>query len=233
MITDLKALWQEAFRESGDGFFENGFSQDRFRRLYGKDGLAGAVYWFDASWDGRKYAYIYGLATAKVYRNQGYGKRLMNQTHQQLRRQGYAGVILVPASRELFGYYEKLGYSDLCSVEEFTCAAAGNTPVKSLTGKEYFSLRPQDAVNQETCLSYLQSYASFWTGEGWMLCGSIHENKLYVQEFWGDPDLAPAITASLGAKEGFFRIPGNGRPFAMYYPLTDAPKPTYFGIAMD
>ena len=233
MITDLKALWQEAFRESGDGFFENGFSQDRFRRLYGKDGLAGAVYWFDVTWEGRKYAYIYGLATAKAYRNQGYGKRLMNQTHQQLRRQGYAGVILVPASRELFGYYEKLGYSDLCYVEEVTCAAAGNTPVKSLTGKEYFSLRPQDAVNQETCLSYLQSYASFWTGEGWMLCGLIHENKLYVQEFWGDPDLAPAITASLGAKEGFFRMRGNGRPFAMYYPLTDAPKPTYFGIAMD
>ena len=66
-----------------------------------------------------------------------------------------------------------------------------------------------------------------------MLCGLIHENKLYVQEFWGDPDLAPAITASLGAKEGFFRMRGNGRPFAMYYPLTDAPKPTYFGIAMD
>ena len=233
MITDLKALWQEAFQESGDAFFENGFSQERFRRLYGKDGLACAVYWFDVDYKDQKYAYIYGLATAKAYRNQGYGKRLMNQTHQQLRRQGYAGVILVPASQELFTYYEKMGYTNLCSVTEFTCTAAGSTPVKSLTGKEYCALRPQGAVNQESCLSYLQSYASFWAGEGWMLCGYLQENKLYVQEFLGDPDFAPAITAVLGAKEGFFRMPGNGRPFAMYYPLTDAPKPNYFGIAMD
>ena len=238
MITDLKRLWQEAFSEPGDTFFSTGFSAGCFRRLYAKDLLAGAVYWFDVTCNGRKYAYIYGLATAKALRGQGFGKRLMHQTHQQLRRCGYDGAILVPADKKLFDYYGKMGYRHLCSIGEFSCSAEGIVPAKSISAEEYAALRkahlPAGSVLQEgKILRYLASYACFWTGDGWLLCGSIVNDTLYVQEFWGDPSLAPAITAAVGAKKGLFRTPGTGRPFAMYYPLTDAPKPKYLGIAMD
>lgn len=238
MITDLKQLWQEAFSEPAEGFFAKGFCADRFRRLYTQDQLAGAVYCFDVTCKGRKYAYLYGLATAKTLRGKGFGKRLMHHTHAQLRRCGYSGVILVPGEKSLFDYYAKMGYQNLCGIREFSCDAQGNTTVRTLRPEEYAKMRtalvPEGSVLQEgKCLLYLGSFASFWAGEGWLLCGHVVKDTLYVQEFLGDSALAPAITAALGAKKGLFRTPGTDRPFAMYYPLTHAPKPKYFGIAMD
>lgn len=238
MITDLKQLWQEAFSEPGDQFFAVGFSRERYCCLYTRDQLAGAVYWFDVTCEGKKYAYIYGLATAKNLRNQGYGKRLMHQTQEQLRRCGYDGIILVPADKGLFDYYAKMGYENLCGVEEFSCDAQGGLPIRSVQPEEYAHLRkdllPKGGVLQEgKLLRYLASYASFWAGDGWLLCGYIMNDTLYVQEFLGDRTLASAITAAVGAKKGCFRIPGTGRPFAMYYSLNSGEKPNYFGIAMD
>jgi hypothetical protein len=52
-------------------------------------------------------------------------------------------------------------------------------------------------------------------------------------EFLGDRSAAPAVLAALGAKTGVFRIPGRGKIFALYRPITDAPTPTYFSLAFD
>lgn len=241
MITDLKKLWLEAFEDPAevvDGFFGTGFSSDRCRRLYANDRLACALYWFDVFLDNRKLAYIYGVATDKQMRSQGYGRRLMHHAHQQLKRQGYSGAVLVPGNAGLFAFYEKLGYKTCCKISEFSCQASSPVPVRQLDLCQFALARrkklPKGSVLQEgATLSFLNTYYRFWAGEDWVLAGTVTQGTLYVQEFLGDAALAPAITAALGAQKGRFRTPGTDRPFAMHYGFDDAPAPKYFGLAMD
>ena len=112
MTTELKQLWMEAFGDSGefvDKFFETGFSQKRCRCIYTEQQLACALYWFDVYEGGRKFAYIYAVATAKPLQGKGYCRRLLHHTHQQLKRQGYSGALLVPGDERLLAFYQKLG----------------------------------------------------------------------------------------------------------------------------
>lgn len=241
MITDLKALWMEAFgdpRDFVDNFFATGFSPERCRYIRTAEQLACALYWFDVSCDGQKLAYVYAVATAKALQNKGYCRRLLHHTHQQLKRQGYSGALLVPGDERLLAFYQKLGYRVCSSVREFTCEADGATPLRCVSQPEYAALRkkhlPAAGVAQEgPLLDFMSTFCSFWAGDGWLLAGNICGEVLQVQEFLGDAGLAPAITAALGAKVGHFRTPGAERPFAMHYPLDDAPPPKYFGLALD
>lgn len=241
MTTDLKALWQEAFGDPPvfvDNFFATGYSPERCRYIYTSEQLACALYWFDVYQDGRKLAYLYAVATAKSLQNKGYCRRLLQHTHQQLKRQGYSGALLVPGDERLLAFYQKLGYRVCSSVREFTCDAGGSIDLRCISPQEYAGLRkkllPAGGVTQTgALLDFMRTFCSFWAGDGWLLAGSIQQGVLQVQEFLGDAGLAPAITAALGAKTGSFRTPGTERPFAMYYALEDTPAPAYFGLALD
>ena len=105
MLTDRMALWQEAFGdppEFTELFFKLGFSQKRHIHVE-KDGqLAGALYWFDCLWQGKKLAYIYGVAVSEPFRGQGLSHQLMEKAHNHLRETGYHGAVLVPAEESLF-----------------------------------------------------------------------------------------------------------------------------------
>ena len=241
MTTDFKDLWIEAFGDSRsfvDNFFATGFSPERCRYIRTEQQLACALYWFDVTCAGEKLAYLYAVATAKNLQNKGYCRRLLHHTHQQLKRQGYTGALLVPGDERLLHFYRKLGYRVCSCVREFTCHADGAIPLRCIPKSEYAALRnkflPANAVVQTgPTLDFLSTFCSFFTGDGWLLAGSIHQGVLQVQEFLGDSRFAPSITATLGAKIGHFRTPGTEKPFAMYYPLQDAPAPQYFGLALD
>ena len=241
MITKLKQLWQEAFADEPtfiEDFFRTGFSPERCNYLLQDGDVAAALYWFDVFYDQQRLAYIYAVATKKALRGHGLCRLLMENTHQQLKASGYAGAILVPGQYDLFTLYEKLGYTTCSHVREFTCGASEACQYRTLHGWEYAQLRrgflPAGAVVQQgTCLDFLECFCSFWAGEDWLLCGSVHQGVLHVQEYLGPEEKAPQITAALGAEKAHFRMPGTDRPFAMYYPLSDFPAPNYFGFAMD
>lgn len=246
MIADtfhLRQLWQEAFGDSEetlDAFFAHGFSEDRFL-CECEDGIpVSALYWFDCNLQGHKLAYIYAVATAKSHRGKGLAHRLMTQAHTRLKEQGYAGALLVPGSSDLFGFYEKLGYRTATTVTEFSCAWADRpVPVLELTSGEYTRLRraflPQGGVLQEgPTISYLQAQTHFYAGKDFLLCASIKDDTLLVQEFLGNSQAAPHILRALGAPKGTFRTLGAGRAFSMLLPLQeDCPAPAYFGLALD
>ena len=241
MITDLKGLWMEAFGDPApfvDGFFRTGYDPDRCRVLYENGKLAAALYWFDCQWDGRKLAYIYAVATKQELRGRGLCRRLMEQTHRHLQALGYAGAVLVPGEASLFSFYEAMGYEICSTVGEFTCRAAAPLALRRVDAGEYARLRksllPAGGVVQEgAVLNFLATYASFWAGENCLLAASVQENTVYVQEYLGSADLAPAVTGALGGEKGVFRTPGTDRPFAMYHALHSSAAPTYFGLALD
>ena len=240
-LDGLKQLWQEAFGDDDaflEHFFAYGFAPDRCRCLTVDGQIAAALYWFDCSYQGKPLAYLYGVATAKNHRGKGLCRILTENTHNHLKYLGYAGEILVPAEGNLFQMYEKMGYSLCASVSEFTCQA-GETPValRQVDAEEYCHLRRQfiseNGVLQEgDNLNFLQTLADFYAGEDFLVCISRDE-EFFAPELLGNAQAAPGILTTLRKNQGHFRGPGAGKPFAMYCPLSDAPAPSYFGLAFD
>ena len=235
----LKALWAEAFGDEEsfiELFFSTGFSPERCRCIWEKGEILAALYWFDCEADGRKLAYLYGIATAKAQQGKGLCRALMADTHDLLPAQGFAGTVLVPADPGLFAMYKKMGYSPICCTGSISCAADGCCDIRRATPEEYAAARnallPAGAVRQKQGLSFLSGYTELYTGRDFVLAGSRKENAFTAMELLGNSNAAPAILGALGLEKGTFRTPGN-YPFAMYRPLSDAPAPTYFGLAFD
>ena len=240
----LRKLWQEAF---GDGeefldlFERTAYSPSRARALFCDGTLSAALYWFDCEFQGEKIAYLYAIATAKKERGKGLCRRLMENTHEHLKKLGYAAAMLVPSGDSLFGFYEKLGYHTATQLTEFSCLAEGE-PIKlvKIDREEYAKLRrkmlPEGGVVQEReNLTYLAAQAEFSRGEDFLLAARQEAEKLIGMELLGNLEVAPRIVQTLEKKEGSFRTVGHGRDFSMICVLTSKKTidPTYFGLAFD
>ena len=241
-IPALRSLWQEAFGDTDpflDSFFSAAFAPERSRCVFVGDALAAALYWFDCTVGDAKIAYIYAVATAAAHRGQGLCRTLMDSTHAHLQTLGYAGAVLVPGEASLFEMYEKMGYQVCSHMGAFSCAAGAPLPLREVSADEYAILRRQllsdgGVVQEKENLAFLQTFARFFAGEGFLLAADLSGEALSCIELLGNSRLAPEIVAALGKKQGSFRCPGNDRPFAMFLPLQDgAPVPTYFGLAFD
>jgi len=113
-IPGLRALWKEAFGDTDtflDGFFEHGFSHRRCRCMCEDDEVLAALYWFESTYHGQRFAYLYAVATAAARRGQGLFSALLEDTKQVLIAQGYDGILLVPEDESLARMYEKFGFS--------------------------------------------------------------------------------------------------------------------------
>lgn len=242
-ISGLRRLWKQAFSDTDeflDGFFSAGYSPSRCRCLHTEGQLAAALYWFDCTWQQKKVAYIYAVATDKAFRGKGLCRALMEDTHRHLKEQDYAGAALVPGSKELFSLYEKLGYRAFCPMDSLTETPGSlPLPVDTISPQVYGALRkthlPEDGICQDgETLDFFATYGAFYRTEHTIFCAAREDKVLYFQEYLGDPAHVPGILAALGAEKGVLRLPGENTPFAMYLPLDHTDKlPSYLGIALD
>lgn len=257
-IADLRKLWKEAFGDTDDfldDFFSTGFSKERCRCVIIDGEVVAALYWFSCEIKEEvkhSIAYIYAVATAKKFQGQGICHKLMEETHKNLKKCGYEGVILVPGNEGLFRFYKGIGYQTCSKIREFRCVReAQSISYKQISKSEYAKLRrhflPEGGVIQEGVnLDFLETQAKFYAGEDFLLAACKEGDTLRGVELLGDITSAPAIVWKLGYKEGYFRTPGIGdvyhtadtqresKVFGMYYPLeknTGIPK--YFGLAFD
>lgn len=241
-IPALKGLWSQCFGDPEpliNGFFAAGFSPEHCRCLKTQGEVAAALYWFDA-WQGKgRLAYVYAVATAPVFQGRGFCRALMEDTHRLLKEAGYAGAMLVPGGPGLFAMYESMGYQPFGGIREFTCLPAEKPlALERITPAQYAqkrrALMQSGGVIQEgAALAWLECFGAFYAGEDFLLAGALDKDTLLVQELLGNTDAAPGILAALGAKQGRFRVPGQEKPFAMYYPLNRQEPPAYFGLALD
>lgn len=243
-IPSLKSLWREAFGDTEEflaSFFTTAFNTKRCRCVKVDGTVKAALYWFDCSYKGERLAYIYGVATAKDYRGRGLSRALMEDTHRHAESLGYMGAILVPGSKGLFSFYERLGYKTCSFVSEFICSASSTkAELRQIDADEYAKLRraflPKDSVIQENeNLKFLQIQADFYTGDDFLLTAKCEGNTLYGVELLGNTHTAPSVVAAFECTKGQFRTPGDNKPFAMYRPLhnKNTLPPTYFGLAFD
>lgn len=243
-VSELRMLWKEAFGDTDaflDTFWKTAFSADRCRCVMVGDCLAAALYWFDCEYMDDRIAYIYAVATAGKYRGRGICRALMEDTHDHLAALGYRGAVLVPGSEALFSMYAGMGYGNRIQIREFSCEAIEKAvAAQSVDAKTYGRLRramlPENAVIQEKeNLYFLQTQAEFYAGSDFLLAARREGDTLHGIELLGNEDAAPGILKALDCKSGVFRMPGKGKPFAMYRELGagDTPMPAYFGIAFD
>ena len=228
----LRALFTEAFGDAAftDLFFRTGFSLGRCLAAF--DGtLLAALHWFDCSLDGKKAAYVYGLAAFASCRGQGIGSSLIRFAIDHLKHHGYEVIALVPAEESLFPYYERFGFRAVSTISEKQISAAAPLPIRRLTASEYAALRraclPEHSLLQEgEILDLLGGYSSFYATPRAVaaVSGSM------VWELLGDESDAPGLLAALSLPAATVRTPGSDRPFAM---AIGAEAPIYLGLALD
>ncbi len=237
-----RKLWREAFGDSEaflDDFDKTAFSPERYRAVIIDGEVVSALYFFDCEFNGGRIAYIYAVATSKAYRGQGLCRRLFVETHRYLTERGYVGAILCPGSDSLFDFYKSMGYVTCTYVSEREVIAGEAVGVSEVSKDDYARLRrkflPEGGVlHERENIDFLATFSKFYSGDGFVLCARGDGDRLFGAELLGNTDAAAGITRALGYKKGFFRTPGNGKPFTMYYPLDEkSPPPTYFGLAFD
>lgn len=239
MITDkLRSLWKIVFGDSDaflDAFFTIAYSPDRCRYLTAGEDVVSALYWFDCQYEGGKLAYIYAVATDPNHRGKGLASRLIHETHDHLKKLGYAGAVLKPA-KGLFPFYERLGYTTSGYIHHFIAQADEPAPLKEVSATEFGQLRrkylPQNGVRQEDItLDFLHSFAHFYDAHDALVCACPQENIIF--EYLGNPQLAPGILGALGITEAEIPTIGQEIPHTMFCPLNCTKIPGYLGITLE
>ena len=228
----LRALFTEAFGDEDftELFFRRAYAPERCLAAF--DGaLLGALHWFDCSLEGKRAAYLYGIAAFRHCRGRGIGSALIRRALANLKSLGYESVFLVPAEGSLFQYYERFGFRAVSSIGERRIGAGTPLPLRRLSGPEYAALRrrllpPQALVQEGPCLSLLEGYAQFYATEHAL--AAVSQDMIW--ELLGDDNQAPGLIAALGLQAATVRTPGPGRPFAMGIGVD---SPIYLGLALD
>ena len=87
-------------------------------------------------------------------------------------------------------------------------------------------------IRQEQTADYLATFTEFYGADGAVMCMSREGERLYFQEFLGDPHILPGVLTALGAKTGHLRMPG-GNPYAMHLGFEKTlPEDAYLGIPL-
>ena len=243
-IPALRKLWKEAFSDSDEFlnlFFSTAFEPNRCRCLMIENNLIAALYWFNCSYGDKPIAYLYAVATASSHRGHGFCHKLLEDTHQYLKKLGYEGVILVPGTNQLFEFYQGMGYQTCCYRSEFQCqSVSGNIDIRRIEQYEYATLRrqllPQGSVIQEKeNLDFLETQAIFYAGDDFLLAAHGEADVLCGIELLGNLSVAPKLLHALGYSQGTFRTSGSEIPFAMFFSLGNSflTPPSYFGFAFD
>ena len=241
-IPKLRLLWKKAFGDTDaflDVFFSTGYDASRCRCIQEDEDMAAALYWFDMTCSGQKFAYIYAVATDPDFRGRGLCRMLMDDTAAVLKAQGYDGAILVPQDAGLRIMYGKMGYLPATTLEEAHCAASVPCSVEEISVEDYACRRKSclpagGMLPEQAALDFLSKLARFYAGEGFLAAVSREEEHLRILEYLGDRSVASALVAALGHREATLRTVGAGMEFAMYLPLTDrCCMPEYFPFAFD
>lgn len=242
-ISALRGLWKEAFDDDDnflDTFFSKAYDETRCRIAVINGNVAAALYWFNCTLNEKPVAYIYAVATTKKLRGRGICHALMENTHAHLKTLGYTYVILSPASEALGKFYESLNYKPCSYINEFWCECldkkdyidfiqSSDKFIKKIDKHEYATLRrkflpPNSIIQENENLDFLETYATFYTGNDFILTVSNEHpdgqpDTLNCLELLGNAYNSNAILNALGFKKGCFRCPLGNTPMAMYLEL--------------
>ncbi len=114
---ELWQLWKRCFGDRDEGidfYFDTAFVPQETAVLRQDGRIASMLRLFDCTlWIGERsfpLQYVFAAATHPDFQGKGCMSRLLNEVCRECALKGAQGIILVPATPELFGFYKRLGF---------------------------------------------------------------------------------------------------------------------------
>lgn len=124
-LPQLISLWQEAFGDSLEDtkvWFSTRHRDENMLVYKDQDQVVGMMSMLPIELvsQGQPYParYVFAVATRKSHRGRGISTKLLEYSHDLMRREGSLAAVLVPAEADLFRFYEKRGYQPHFSIDE-------------------------------------------------------------------------------------------------------------------
>ena len=251
MKGDIARLWKLCFGDS-DGYIQfyldHGFIPEQVLVGHEEDELAAMLTMVpvEATTAGRALSgrYIFAVATHPAYQKRGYSTALLDEAHRRLREDGVDFSVLVPASEDLFRFYEKRGYEttfhlDFVRVDAADIADRSMADLRSVKLEDCRDLRDSCFAGsalycgwRDDMLRLLGAECAFQGGDtltfyvdgsdGYVVCYP-QGDSLIIKECvppWAAQAILPALHARYGKAHYHLRLqagPDKGRPFGMCY----------------
>lgn len=243
----ITELWHNVFGDNKEYIekFLNCYSKDII--IYEKNNtIISMLTMLSVNMENKKGRYIYAVATDSEYRGHGYATQLLKYAEDYIKKQGEKFTVLVPANKELFGFYEKLGYKTVKCIEkyEFSPEKKLTTKIVKINAQEYKERR-KEILKGHNIIEWgeadLENIRRMYDGNFYfikkfnavMFCYPERE-KLIIKELCcrkSDLDNAKKAVSGYFDKEKMEISNIGENPFAMIKP--DIFEKVYFNIAMD
>lgn len=170
-IENIKGLWDICFPEEPDFnkyFFANIFDVNKALIYEKENKLISMIQMLPYEIKGiGKVTYIYGAATSPQYRNKGYMRELLEGSYRIDKKHKRKASILIPANKELFDFYKKLGYENAFYIGEGVYTRNGDegdiSEVKYKDISKLMNLYTGDIVRKR---SYWKMYIDMYNALG-------------------------------------------------------------------
>ncbi|MBQ4207275.1 MAG: GNAT family N-acetyltransferase [Clostridia bacterium] len=146
-LTQLHTLWKDVFGDEDgyiDLFFARAFPSCHPFAVIENGEVQSVLYLLDCRLQaGRKLYdgyYLYAAATKPQYRRKGLMRSLIEEAKAFLHETGKDFIVLLPAGKSLYDYYEKFGFVTKLYRWAGTLQGAGQTPPDPITNERYASL---------------------------------------------------------------------------------------------
>lgn len=172
-VTGQKEIWKLCFQDSDDFiefFYTNRHKEDQTMLLLHDEVISAMLTMVPVkiiTGDTQSYnsTMLYAVATHPKCQNRGFATQLMDYTHQYLREKNSACSVLVPAEKQLFDFYRRLGYEDGFYIREFifTRGIIENFPVADTAKCMITDIDPEEynqIRNQQLSGKLFISYAN-------------------------------------------------------------------------
>ena len=107
-------LWSNIFGDSNEyitQFISNYYCDSNMLSIESNENILSMLHIIPFGYQHFKVGYIFAVATHPEARCRGYASRLINEAIAVAKERGYDALALIPASKELYGYYTRFGFS--------------------------------------------------------------------------------------------------------------------------
>ena len=232
--TELKALWQAVFGDD-HSYIERwflAFYRPELTAVREYEGSLAAMAFVLplGTLNGSLCASLYAVASAPELRGLGLGKAVTSDAVRLAERAGFSHVLLRPADRGLFGFYEKLGFFSAFPVAEtVTRLFPSSFQASPCSPERYLEIRDallDDGSAVRPSLRLLSFFSSaggrLYADDGFCAAVENEGDRAVFKELVTDgriPTTELLSSMSAGAASASVRQPASsgGVPFAMRY----------------
>ena len=179
--------------------------------------------------------YLYAAATHPSFQGKGYMHELIDYAKEVVIKNNRYGIVLKPANKELFKFYDSCGFSKILYSDIYEYTANNNDLFcNKLTAKEYIEIREKllkessHVVLKESLEAGLDNhYFIFGNNNSLTLAERfIDNNTAFIAEHLGDESSLNFALKSLKCEKAIVKTMGSNEAFSVIW-LNNIKEPQY------